>query len=373
MELATISIREGSFYAPAFSVLVNGKNLLQAHLVAVTQVEVDLVLGAPARFSFTVVDAYSIKQHAFLTGRGEDLLKILSFGAPVVIAMGYGDIRGLEKMITGTITEIGTSFPETGTPELTIAGYDRAFPMTLGKNKQTWANSSDSDVVTQIIGSYNLVGEIDVILKKNPVIEQNQESDLEFLNKLAKQNYFTFYVREDKLRFGKPKEQGSGDLKLRWGEGLLSFKPEANLAGQVMEVEVSSWNPKTKQTIVGRAQTGAIAGQDPGHSNPANLLQSAKYKKPVLRVRQPVFSQAEADQRARAVLNERAKQFLTGDAECIGLPQIRPDTNIALDNLGAHFSKTYYVQQATHKIDTNGYRTRFKVAESSIKIEDKTS
>lgn len=373
MELAALSASRGSFYVPAFSVFVAGQDILRTHLVAVSQVEVDLVLGAPARFSLTVVDAYSVKQHAFLTGRGDDLLKILTFGAPVIIAMGYGDARSLSTMISGTITEIGTNYPETGTPELSIAGYDRSFPMTLGKNKQTWTNASDSDVVAEIAGGYNLVSDIDVIANKNQQIEQNQESDLEFLNKLAKKNYFTFYVREDKLRFGKPKEQGDGDLRLRWGEGLLSFKPEANLAGQVMEVEVSSWNPKTKQSIVGRARAGAIAGQDPGQSSPANLLRGSRYKKPALRVRQPVFTQAEADERARAILNERAKQFLTGDAECIGLPEIRPDTNITLDNLGAHFSKIYYVQQATHKVDSNGYRTRFKVAESSLKIEGKAS
>jgi phage protein D len=79
-----------------------------------------------------------------------------------------------------------------------------------------------------------------------------------------------------------------------------------------------------------------------------------------------VFTQAEADQRAKAALNERAKQFLTGEGETIGLPEIRPDRNVELDNLGVPFSKTYYVQEATHKIDSNGYRTRFKVKETGL-------
>ena len=89
-------------------------------------------------------------------------------------------------------------------------------------------------------------------------------------------------------------------------------------------------------------------------------------KQPTLRLRQPVFTQAEADQRAKAALNERAKQFLTGEGETIGLPEIRPDRNVELDNLGVPFSKTYYIQQATHKIDASGYRTRFKVKETGL-------
>ena len=79
-----------------------------------------------------------------------------------------------------------------------------------------------------------------------------------------------------------------------------------------------------------------------------------------------MFTQAEADQRAKAALNERAKQFLTGEGETIGLPELRPDRNVELDKLGAPFSKTYYIQQATHKIDANGYRTRFKVKETGL-------
>jgi uncharacterized protein len=39
---------------------------------------------------------------------------------------------------------------------------------------------------------------------------------------------------------------------------------------------------------------------------------------------------------------------------------------VQLDNLGALFSKTYYVQQSTHKVDSNGYRTRFKVKETAL-------
>ena len=65
-------------------------------------------------------------------------------------------------------------------------------------------------------------------------------------------------------------------------------------------------------------------------------------------------------------LDERAKQFLTGEAEAVGLPELRPDRNVLLDKLGGPFSKTYYIQEATHKIDGNGYRTRFKVKETGL-------
>lgn len=36
------------------------------------------------------------------------------------------------------ITEITINFPESGPPELAIAGYDHGFALTMGKNSRTW-------------------------------------------------------------------------------------------------------------------------------------------------------------------------------------------------------------------------------------------
>ncbi len=370
MELATLSRKYGEFYAPAFSIRVGADDLIRDALVAVAQVEADLVLGAASRFTFTVVNAYSIKKRAFYTGRGENLLDLLTFGAQVDVCMGYGDARSMPRIVSGLITEITTNFPESGTPELAIAGYDNSFPLTSGKSSRTWSKSRDSGAVHEIASFHNLNAEIEETKEQHAQIEQNNESDFEFLKKLADRNHFEIYVDEQRtLHFHKPRDKADAVVRLAWGEGLLSFKPEANLAGQVSKVEVRGWNPKTRETIVGKAQAGEESGLDGKSRSAGDRLKKFvkdSSKQPTLRLRQPVFSQSEANARAKAALNERAKQFLTGDADAIGLPEIRPDRNVQLDNLGALFSKVYYIQQATHKVDGNGYRTRFKVKETAL-------
>jgi len=337
-------------------------------MVAVSQVEVDLVLGTASRFTFTVADCYSHKLHAFRTGRGDDLLALLSFGAEVQIGMGYGDASSTPTAVSGMITEITTVFPEGGSPELVVAGYDHGFALTMGKNSRTWSKSRDSDAAHEIASSNNLSSTIETTTEKHEQIEQNQESDWEFLKKLADRNHFELYVDEHRtLRFGKPNDKAGAVVRLVYGEGLLSFKPEANLAGQISKVEVYGWNTKTKKPIVGVAGAGeesGLSGKSAGQH--LNAFVRDPGKRPTLRLRQPVFTQAEADQRAKAALSERAKQFLTGDGETIGLPEVRPDRNVELANLGVPFSKIYYIQQATHKIDSNGYRTRFKVKETGL-------
>jgi phage protein D len=187
------------------------------------------------------------------------------------------------------------------------------------------------------------------------------------MKKLAERNHYEFYVTGKKtLRFGKPKDKEDGVVTLKWGETLLSFKPEANLAAQVTSVEVYGWDPQTKEPIVGIATAGEESGKDPRRQTAGQQLPAALGKSPVLQVRQPVFSQAEAKERAKAILNDHAKKFLTGEADCIGLPELVPDRNVTLTNLGEPFSKTYYIQQTTHKLDSSGYRTRVKVKETSL-------
>jgi uncharacterized protein len=367
MDLADFSSKHGGFYAPSYMVKVGGQALMQTLKIGVSQVEVDLSLGAAARFSFTVPNTFDWQQRAFLSGSGTPVLDILTFGATVEIFLGYGDFSKLPKMLEGVITEITTSFSEGGTPELSVSGYDLLFPMTLGKQSRPWTKTKDSDAVAKLAKEYNLDTHIDTTDEEHPQIEQNQESDFEFMKKLAVRNHFEFYVSPPRqLRFGKPDDKGDGIVTLRWGQSLLSFKPEANLAAQVSQVEVYGWNADQKKAIVGKAVAGEESGHDPRRQSGGERLRKALGRQSVLQVRQPVFTEAEAKRRAQAILNDHAKKFLTGDAECIGLPDLRPDKNITLGNLGAPFSKTYYIQQTVHKIDTSGYKTRVKVKETSL-------
>jgi phage protein D len=117
---------------------------------------------------------------------------------------------------------------------------------------------------------------------------------------------------------------------------------------------------------VGTAKRGDETGRDTRASSGSERVVRALSSSPILSVRAPVHTQAEADERAKAILDERAQDFVTGSGECIGLPEIVPDVNIELGGMGRGFSKTYWVSEATHKLDGAGYSTTFKVQETTV-------
>jgi uncharacterized protein len=369
MDLTDLATEYGQFYTPAFRIVVSGSDLMRDELVAVSQVEADLVLGGTGNFSFTIVNSFHDDTHAFLTGAGAPLFGILAFGAQVDIYMGYGDLQASDPStatIRGMITEVTTGFAEGGAPEVIVSGHDSGFPMTVGKNTGSWQQKADSDVVALIATNNNLDSSVVSTSETRAQIEQNQESDFEFLQKLAARNSYQVYVRNKTLYFGPPDATRDGILTLNWGQSLLSFKPQMNVAAQVAVVEVRGWDVQNNQAIIGLADAGDEDMRTPNESSAGQILQQILPRKPTLVMRQPVFTQSEADSRAKGVLNEHAQKFVTGEGECIGLPELLPDTNITLGQLGTPFSRTYYVEKTTHKVDGSGYRTRFSVKATTI-------
>lgn len=367
MDPAELSGKYGHFRVPAFCVNVNGKDAVRALGLGISSVEVDRSLGAVGRFSFTVVGAYSLEKRAFLYGKSEALLDTLRFGTPITIALGYISETKLSLLISGLITSIATQFPEGGAPELIISGHDHAFPMTLGKNTDQHHSQSDSATIIKLVGRYGLTPQVLPTGEEHPQLEQNQESDFEFIKKLAERNHFELNVIPERtLRFAPPRDRESANLTLHWGATLLSFQPEANLAGQITDVEVVGWDSAQRSSIIGKAGAADTSGKDSGSLSGSEQLRKALGRSVVLRLRQPVLTEAEARRRAQAILNECAKKFITGDAETIGIPDLEPDSNVRLAGLGGPFDKTYYIQQAIHRMDSNGYRTRIKVKETSL-------
>ncbi|MCG6986326.1 MAG: hypothetical protein LJE61_14130 [Thiocapsa sp.] len=369
MDVETLEQKHGDYFAPAFVVSVGGDDLVRDLFLTVASVKVDLQEKAAGRFSITVTNAFSWEHREFVAGESEeriDLLELFQFGVEVEIKLGYGEPARLETVLSGTVTELKTTFGAGGTPSLEIAGYDRLYPLTIGKQTRFWEDVPDSDAVADIAADHGLDTDIVATTPTKPRIDQNEETDLAFLEKLAERNSATFYVDDRTLYFGPRQRDRTAEIALPWGGGLTTFSPEANLAKQIAAVEVVGTSATTGQQIVGRAERGQEDGRESGDESGPERLANALAAQPVLRVRAGVHTQAEADARALAILQERAQDFVTGTAECIGLPELRPDMNIAFEGLGRGFSKTYWVSGVVHDISGGGFTTSLTVQEPSL-------
>lgn len=368
MKIESLDGPYDDFYVPTAVVTVGGKDVLRDTMLALASVEVDLKIKSPGRFSFTIGSAFDWDESEFVAGENEqrvNLLDLFAFGAAVKVSLGYGEPAKLEPMIEGVITEVGAGFTDSDTPTLTISGYDKLFALRLNRASRHWDKSKISDAVSAVAGANALSADVQSTRTIEASLDQSQESDLAFIERMAELSGSIFYMRAGKFRFG-PRSSRSPALEIPWAQGLERFSPSANLANQATAVEVHGWSAVDAKAIVGKAQRGDETGRDGQRKSGGDWLASAFGGDSVVQVGAPVRDQAEADARALAILEARAYEFVTGEGECVGVPTILPDTRLTLSGLGRAFSKSYYVSEATHRFDDSGYRTRFAVQETTL-------
>jgi len=358
MEFSDFEQKYKHFYAPSFALAVAGDDVMRRGMEIVS-VTVDNTLDAADQASFTVSNGFDVVRRETRWFDRE-----IAVGKEVEIRMGYSDRR--ETLFIGLITSVKINFPSGGMPQLDVTALDLSHPMTKNKKSFSWDNKKDSDIATALAAQYQLRAQVEDTQIQHPTIKQDNQTDFEFLKKRAEENSFEFFVFERTLFFRLPAYQASAVVDLEWGKTLMSFAPEVNIADQVEEVEVRGWDAKAKRDIVGRARMGDEVGRDQGRRSGSELVRGAARDKSVERVRRPVYTQAEADRLAKAILTRLAEGLVTGSGECLGLPELRAGTNVQLQGLGRTFSKTYYVEKTNHSMSSSGYRTTFNIKETTI-------
>ena len=359
MDFSALEKKYHNFYAPAFEVNIEGENLFRMG-VEISSVTVDNTLEGADSFTLLVSNSYDITRREL-----KWMDSIFEPGKNIEIKLGYTD--KFMTMLVGLVTSVRASFPASGMPFLEVTGFDLSHKMMKGRQSYPWpANIKDNEIAGKIASKYSLGSSIEDTKVKYPDVKQDQESDFEFLTRLAQRNHFEFFVFGRTLYFRAPANDEDPILSLEWGETLISFSPELDLTNQVSEVEVRGWDVTAKKEIIGTAKKGDEQGTDSGRKTGSELVQNAYNTKIIEHIRLPLFFQEEADRMARTILNRHAEGLVKGAGQTIGIPELLAGKNIELKGLGTKFSKAYYIESTSHVISGSGYQTTFNVKENTI-------
>lgn len=361
-----------TYFAPAFRVKVNG-SLLQADVsMNIESISVTSMPDTLDTFTFTITNSLPDMRW---THDPSDA-KLFREGNSVSIAMGYVD--DMNSMIEGEITTISPTFPADGIPTLTVGGHSRMHRLRGSNKTKTFQNTTDAQIAQQIARANNLEAQVEDTQTQYEYVMQPNQSDLEFLKQRAARIDFEIVVVGKKLIFRKRSGQPQiytlvwAGVQRAFASGgktlpLKSFSPQLNALAPQSNVEVRGYDVTSKQPFVSHAgpsdQTSMMGGSQAG----ANIPQAAfNMPRTQIHVTSPIHSQEEGDQRARATLNSKAMETLTGTAETIGVPDLRAGHLVELLGLGPRFSGQYKIDQATHSIGTGGYSTSLNVTRNSI-------
>jgi phage protein D len=286
----------------------------------------------------------------------------LEIGADVEVLLAAIDATSLTSVFKGKISSLEPEFAATGTV-LAARAYDGSQLLNQTKRVETYQNMTAGDVARKVAQKAGIkVGTIESAGPAHDFVQQNNETDWEFLWRLAGRIDFEVLVVDGKLHFRKAGsgEGGAAQLTLRWGEELLSFRPRLTGVQQVDEVVVRAWDPIAKQTIEETSKVTEL-GSTIGIARDSIVAASGRGKVTV--ADRPVFSGAEAKELAKSLASHLGNAYLEGDGAAKGNPGLRAGTKVTIEGVGTRFGGTYTVSSTTHVYrSAKGYETLFSIS-----------
>lgn len=285
----------------------------------------------------------------------------IALGNKVEVQLGY---RGeLTSLIVGEITALAASFPADAGPQVRVQGFDRLHRLRRGRRTRVFHEVKDSQIAEQIAADMGLTPDVEDSEVVHDYILQNNLADVDFLIERARRIRYEVTVQDDRLIFRRAANHLGSEESLEYMIDLKWFSVRLSTHAQVSELAVRGWNPLSKEAILGVARSGNLTTLMDGDSAGPDLAQAAGFGEPSQTIVDiPVYSQAEADQIAKARFNDVSIELLRGEAEAVGRPTLRAGITVELRGLGQKLSGRYYVSKAEHVITPSvGYVTRIDV------------
>lgn len=308
------------------------------------------------------------------------------------LSIGYAP-DALDKVFVGEITGVNVAFPSSGVPTVTVVAHDFLQRLMSGTRDRAFALSIPcigkfplpDPLVVSLVGLTDLLiplvdpagaalsfltlliaYAIDPLDAKKSIRIQQNESDFDFLSKLAKENGWEMYIdhtQEPKgyvLKFQFLIQDYAPSVNLRWGDSLTEFTPKITTVGQVAAVATRIWVASIGMEFV------IVLGWDwdraafdlsvyPGVGGLDDVLGTKAQKT----ISVSAVGPATAPKMILSELLPRLNNRLTATGSTIGDPRIKASKVINFDGIPGQFGGLYRITSATHTLDSSGYRTQF--------------
>ena len=332
-----------------YAVSVDGTELDDALSGRIREVRILSYLRLPDMCTVSVVyqkgkegEAPPIDSHPF------------DIGAALEVKLAAREQLTTTSLFKGQVVSQEVNFGAGGV-ELLVRGYDRSHALIRARKVRTFQNQTSSDIVSKVLGEAGFSAQCDGSGDPHEFMQQDNETDWDFIWRLAERVGFEFVVQDTDAYFRKP--TADNPVALEWPETLRSFTPRVTATQQAQQVTLAAFDPKTKQAINSTASSpNQIARIGVERSSVAGAFDGAD----IHIATEPVTSQGEGDALAQALLDKLANDYIAAEGVSDGNPSIRAGTSVQVSGVGQKFSGLYRVAAATHILRGGAtYETHF--------------
>lgn len=289
-------------------------------------------------------------------------------GVPVRLLVQSSGPGGPVLLLTGEVTSLEAEVTAHGLHTV-VRGLDKSHRLFRGRRVEAYLNVTAGDIARKVASRVGLsAGVIDPGGAVFEHVAQDGITDWHFLRRLAAETGSLVAVVDGKLDFGSPTpategptgRQGSRDdpLVLERGVNLVSLRATVTSSDQVSEVEVRSWDVKTKKAFVSvsSAATTTVESQSLTPASVAGRFGTSRH----IASDSSFVQQSQVESAAKALSAHLGGGFAEIEGTARGNPRMRSGTAVALVRVGEPFEGRYTLSGSRHDFSPDvGYVTTF--------------
>ncbi|MGN6640669.1 MAG: type VI secretion system tip protein VgrG [Mucilaginibacter sp.] len=186
--------------------------------------------------------------------------------SPIEIWIGYNNDE--EQIFSGIIIKHSLKIRNDSSPLLILECRDNAIKMTIARKNKYFYNQKDSDVFSDIIGTYGLSSNISDTQATLESIVQYDCTDWDFIVSRLDANSMYCYVNAGSITIAKPDFNRSTVLDAVFGATIYEFDAGLDVRNQYEALNASTWDQANQQinTVTANApdieENGNLSGSD---------------------------------------------------------------------------------------------------------------
>ena len=318
---------------------VNGTALPDRWLGSLTGLRVERALGLAGRATIRFSDP----------GYGLSASNLFGLGKAVTIGLAAGG-----ELMSGDVTGVSLDQTSSGPPDLVVVVHDLAHRLTRSTTVRTFRQVTVSDVLRQLARAHGMAARVVALPATLPYLMQNG-TDLAFLEELTARTGTVWWVDGKTLVVAKA-DASAPVVEVGLGEELTEFSVRAS-GLRPDEVQVSGWDPTTKQTLVGNATPPPAAASVfvADYAKPGTKLSGTAK---IAAADQVPTAAADAALLATSLLQDWSAAAVVGRGSGSVNAAITPGVVVKVKDAGPT-SGSYRVSSVEHVYGRTGLTTRF--------------
>lgn len=235
---------------------------------------------------------------------------------------------------------------------LTIECKDQAVKLTVGSKSKYFYESTDSEIIEQIITNYGITTDIEETSQMYPEMVQYNTSDWDFCVTRAQANGKVLVIDDGAISAISPDFQQEEKQSLVYGATILDFDAELDASHQFTSVSSFGWDVANQEVLEIESNTSEVLLN--GNISPAILAEVLDVEKLELKEGNSSSDAGLQDwANAKSLFNQLAK--ITGRVKFQGVANVKPNTTLLLSGVGDRFNGKVYVSGVRHLISEGNW------------------